>query len=281
MPTERDDGATTYGLRGKRVLVTGASAGIGAALARGFAARGAIVGICARREDRLRQVLADCRAQAPDSRMWVADLARLDELESFAARADAELGGIDVLVHNAGIPKRRQVTALDAREVERVMAVNYFSPVRLTLALLPGLIARRGRIVHVSSVAARLSPPGEAAYSASKAALSTWAESLALDLWETGLRVHVVYPGVFDTELFHLPDNDPSLTPVEALPAEAIVEPILRQIETGALEAYVPDYFAEIAARKAADPGTFLIGSAAWLRTRRAEQAAAGKGGGQ
>lgn len=273
MSSERVEGEGSYALRGKHVLVTGASAGIGAALARGFAGRGAVVGICARREDRLREVFAECRASSPSSRMWAVDLADLDGLAAWAKRADEELGGIDVLVHNAGMPKRRQVIDLDVRTVEQVMALNYFSPVRLTLALLPKLIERRGRIVHISSVAARLSPPGEAAYSASKAALSAWAESLAADLWHTGLRVHVVYPGVFDTELFHLPDNDPSLTPIEALPADSIVEPILKQIESGALELYVPDYFAALATQKAGNTGAFIEGSAAWMRERRAEQA--------
>jgi len=257
-----------YELKGKRVLVTGASAGIGAALARGFAARGAVVGICARRAERLAQVLADCRKHAPDSRSWTIDLGLLDGLGEFAARVERELGGVDVVVHNAAIPKRRKVGALSPATVEEVMRVNYFSPVRLTLALLPGIVARRGRIVHLSSVAARLSPPGEAAYAASKAALSTWAESIAVDLWDTGVKIHVVYPGVIDTELFTLPDNDPSVTPVEKLPVEAIVEPVLQLIERDELEVYVPEYFAEIARRKLADSGAFLAGSAAWLRSQ-------------
>ncbi|HTD49727.1 MAG TPA: SDR family NAD(P)-dependent oxidoreductase, partial [Acidimicrobiia bacterium] len=94
----------TYDLKGKHVLVTGASAGIGAALAEGFATRGATVGICARRTDRLETVLARCREHAPDSRAWTIDLSDLGALEAFAGRAADELGGIDVLVNNAGIP---------------------------------------------------------------------------------------------------------------------------------------------------------------------------------
>jgi len=145
-----------YSLAGKKVLVTGASSGIGAALAEGFAERGAIVGICARREDRLREVLERLRKHSPASRSWVVDLSELGGVESFARRADDEMGGVDVLLNNAGVPKRRPVTELTPKVVEAVMALNYSSPVRLTLALLPGLIERGGRIVNISSVAARL-----------------------------------------------------------------------------------------------------------------------------
>src|SRR5581483_1725055 len=91
-------------LEGARVLVTGASSGIGAAAAVAFAGAGATVGICARRADRLVEVLERCRSRAPASCRWTVDLADLDALPGFAARADAELGGIDILVNNAGIP---------------------------------------------------------------------------------------------------------------------------------------------------------------------------------
>src|SRR3990172_8552862 len=134
----------SYSLEGKNVLITGASAGIGAALAEGSAGRGATVGICARRADRLAEVLERVRAHAPDSRSWTIDLSDLDGIAAFAKTAEQELGGIDVLVNNAGIPKRRHVTRLTPDECEAVMSINYFSPVRLTLALLPGIIERSG-----------------------------------------------------------------------------------------------------------------------------------------
>src|SRR3954469_16260538 len=108
----------TYELKGKNVLVTGASGGIGAALAEGFAARGATVGICARRADRLDAVLARCKEHAPHSRAWTIDLSELDGLDAFAAQVADELGGVDVLVNNAGIPKRRPVQVLPADVVE-------------------------------------------------------------------------------------------------------------------------------------------------------------------
>ncbi|HUF82954.1 MAG TPA: SDR family NAD(P)-dependent oxidoreductase, partial [Acidimicrobiia bacterium] len=167
-----------YSLEGKNVLVTGASSGIGAALAEGFAARGATVGICARREDRLAEVLERVSAHSRESRAWTVDLAELEGIESFARKVEEELGGVDVLVNNAGIPKRRRVTDLTPEVVDTVTTINYLSPIRLTLALLPGLIERQGRVVNISSVAARLSPPSEAAYAATKAVLTAWSESM-------------------------------------------------------------------------------------------------------
>ena len=110
---------------------------------------------------RLEAVLRKCRVHAPESRAWTVDLADLGGIASFAERASSELGGIDVLVNNAGIPKRKTVFALTPDIVESVMQINYASPVRLTLALLDDLVARTGRLVYVSSVAARLSPPAE------------------------------------------------------------------------------------------------------------------------
>ncbi len=259
----------TYDLSGKHVLVTGASTGIGAALAEGFAKRGATVGICARRSDRLDEVLARLRVHAPESRAWTIDLAELDGLADFARRASSELGGIDVLVNNAGIPKRKPVFALTPEIVESVMRINYFSPVRLTLALLDDLVSRRGRIVYLSSVAARLGPPAEGAYAATKAAMSAWAESMQVDLRDTGVLVHVVYPGIIDTELFHLPDNDPlPNTGVEALPVDAIVEPVLTTIEQDRFEVAVPEWFADIMKHKYDDVGAFLQGTIAFVRSQ-------------
>jgi NAD(P)-dependent dehydrogenase (short-subunit alcohol dehydrogenase family) len=252
-------------------LITGASSGIGATLAEGFAERGAVVGICARRGDRLRDVLERVRKHSPESRSWVVDLSDLPGVESFARRADDELGGIDMLVNNAGVPKRRHVTALTPDVVESVMALNYSSPMRLTLTLLPGLIERGGRIVNISSVAARLGPGTEAAYAGSKAALSAFSEAMAVDLADTDVKVHVVNPGIIDTELFRLPDNDEPIADMSmALPVEAIVQPVVDQLDAGTFEIYVPEWFQDVVAGKVTDPDGFLQGSIAYLRSRHA-----------
>ncbi len=261
--------AVGYEIEGKHVLVTGASTGIGAALAEGFARRGAVVGICARRSDRLAGVLDQLQQVSPSSRSWTVDLSDLDGIATFARRASDELGGIDVLVNNAGAPKRRRVQELTPEVVESIMALNYFSPVRLTLALLPDLLSRGGRIVNIGSIAARLGPPGEAAYAATKAALTAWSESMAVDLADTGVGVHVIAPAVIDTELFHLPDNDPAMTEgVEALPVDAIVDPVLELVETGGFERYVPEYFADIVVGKFQNPQGFMEGTIEFAKQR-------------
>lgn len=258
-----------YSVKDKSVLVTGASSGIGAALAEGFAERGATVGICARRADRLDETLHRLQAHAPASRAWTIDLADLDGIAGFAAKVQDELGGVDVLVNNAGIPKRRDVTRLTPEEVEAVMRINYFSPVRLTLALLPGLIERGGHVVNISSVAARLGPPIESSYAASKAALTAFSECMAVDLRDTDVGVHVVNPGVLDTELFHLPDNEAGFhDSVEMLPVEAIVDPVLQQVESGGIEGYVPDWFKDVVAGKFGDPDGFIAGTKEYARSK-------------
>jgi short-subunit dehydrogenase len=263
---------------GQRVLVTGASSGIGAGLAERFAREGAVVGICARREDRLREVLDRCRAHSPESRMWVCDLAVADQVDHLADAALAEMGGIDVLVNNAGIPKRRDVTALDPETVDALTTINYLSPVRLTLRLLGQMLERdSGRIVNVSSVAAVLSSPGEAAYDASKAALAVFSEGMAVDLWDTGIHVLTVYPGVVDTELFEIPGNDPLSPEIERISVDELVDGVMDALGRGVVEVYIPEWFKDVAARKASDVEKFLAGTAGWIRGQKASGGADGQ----
>jgi len=171
-------------LKGCRALVTGASSGIGAGLAEALAAEGATVGICARRGDRLAEVVGRCMEHSPESRMWAVDLADFDAVDQLSVDVLDAFGGVDLLVNNAGIPKRRHVTALNIDTITQVMHINYLSPMRLTMALLPQMLERgAGTIVNISSIAAQLSAPGEAAYDASKAALTAFSEAMAMDLW--------------------------------------------------------------------------------------------------
>jgi short-subunit dehydrogenase len=258
-------------LKGCRALVTGASSGIGAGLAEALAAEGATVGICARRGERLAEVVGRCMEHSPESRMWVVDLADFDAVDQLSVDVLDAFGGVDLLVNNAGIPKRRHVTALNIDTITQVMHINYLSPMRLTMALLPQMLERgAGTIVNISSIAAQLSAPGEAAYDASKAALTAFSEAMAMDLWETGIKLMVVYPGVIDTDLFSLPDNDIPDLPVTAEPVSVAVDAILGGLASGAAQVYVPEYFRDICTSKAQDVAAFLENTAGYLRDHRA-----------
>src|SRR3954451_2224864 len=260
--------AMTYDPQGLRVLITGASSGIGAGLAERFAKAGATVALVARREDRLNETLDRCRAYAPESQLFVCDMADPEQVDALAAWTIKDFGGVDVLVNNAGIPKRRDVRALDMTTVEEVTRVNYLAPVQLTLALLPHLLEREaGRIINVASVAATLSSPGESSYEASKAALAVFSEAMAVDLWDAGIKMLIVYPGVVDTELFSLPGNDPIPDEIPRIPVSELVDGVWDALDRDALEVYVPAWFKDLATNKAKDPHQFLAGTAEWVRS--------------
>jgi short-subunit dehydrogenase len=244
----------------RTVLLTGASSGIGAALAFELASRGDRLALVARREDRLDAVLRECRATSPKSERWVADLSDPAGAADLAIEIWDAFDGIDVVINNAGAPMRRHATQLTMAEVERTMTLNYFSPVAITLALLPRMLARRsGMFVNVSSLGGRLGITAEAAYSGSKFALAGWSESLALDLDNSGVTVKLVLPGAVETEVWDQPDNDAPLYDGPKVPAAEVATGIADALETDAFEHYLPDMKAVIE-MKTADIDAFMIG---------------------
>jgi short-subunit dehydrogenase len=253
-------------ISGSTVIVTGASSGIGAALAPMLAAQGATVGVVARRTDRLAAVVEECQAFTPRSRAWTVDLADLDAAEHFAHDAVAELGDVDVLVNNAAVPARIPVPRLTPADVARVMDVNFHSPVRMTLALLPRWLARdAGCVVNVSSLGGRIPIAQEAAYCASKYALCGWSEVMAVDLHATGVEVKLVLPGPIDTEIWDQPGNDPAAYHGPFIPAADAAASIVEAIEGDGFEYYAPPAFPggvglqhDIVVNKANDPGAFV-----------------------
>ncbi|HWF70641.1 MAG TPA: SDR family NAD(P)-dependent oxidoreductase [Mycobacterium sp.] len=251
-----------YSAAGKRVVITGASSGIGAALARRLAGHGAIVGLIARRAERLAEVLADCRRTSPDSTMWVADLAETATVGRLGLRAWDHLGGIDVLVNNAAVPKRQAVDGLDPAEVEDIMRVNFVAPMRLTLAVLPRMLDRgHGVIVNVSSVGGRLGIVHEAAYCASKFALCGWSESMAVDLHGTGVGVKLIEPGPVDTEIWDQPGSEEPLYQGPKVPADEVADGIIAALGSEHFEHYLPDMKAVVDAKNA-DLDAYIAGAA-------------------
>jgi len=251
----------------KRVLLTGASSGIGAALARELAKAGAVVGMCARRTQLLDAVLADCRVTSPDCRAWTVDLADLDAVDAFAAAATSELGAIDVLVHNAARSNYHAdglTTPWD--DVEYLMRLDYLSPVRLTRAIAPAMVERgEGRVVVVSSMAKQMSSPGESAYAAAKAALSAYFEALATELWSTGVRFHLVYPALIELSGN---DGDDSLAETpnsgELIPAPVLARAMMRQVERDELELFMPYSARDVVQARQRDLAASIDMMAAW-----------------
>ena len=243
-------------------LVTGASSGIGAASAVALAAAGATaVGICARREDRLRAVLEQVRGHASRSEAFVVDLGDLDGLASFAQRVEDTFGPVDVLVNNVGVPKRRRMQDMTRVEFEDVLRVNFLSATTLTGALLPGMLQRGfGRIVNVSSMGTRSAAVRVGAYAASKAALELWTEGLMLDLLGTGVTAQLLVPGTTRTE-FSLPrdDSDEPFPPdPTAMEPEAVADALVALLRSDAFEGFASDAHADLSRTKRSDPNAFL-----------------------
>ncbi len=231
-------------IEGASILVTGASSGIGAALAPILAERGATVGIVARRADRLTEVLDRCRAFSPKSQSWVADLGDLERAEEVARDAWDAFGSIDVLVNNAAIPKRTRVTDLTPHDVQHLMDVDFHSPVRMGLALLPRMLERgSGQVMFVSSMGGRIPIANEAAYNAAKYAMCGFAEAMFLDLAGTPIEVKLVLPGPIATEIWDQPGNVPALMEVDKVPASECAAGIADAIEHDGFEYYIPPVF--------------------------------------
>ncbi len=256
-------------IEGSRILVTGASSGIGAALARQLAERGATVGIVARRRDRLEQVLKDCQRSAPASRLWAADLGDLARAEAVVNEAWAAFGHLDALVNNAAIPNRTHVTRLTQEALEETLRVNFLSPVRMAMAALPRMRARKsGVILNVSSLGGRLGIVHEAAYCASKAALCGWSESAFIDLEGEPVQIKLVLPGPIDTEIWDVPTVEPAHYHGPKVPAADCAKGIVTALEDeDGFEYYVPDLRA-VAVAKTQDSLKFLRGSAQAMKPK-------------
>lgn len=252
------------GLDGARVLLTGASAGIGAATAPVLAERGAVVAVTGRRAERLDEVVAAMAGSGHAS--VAADLAAPGEAERVVQAAIDALGGIDVVVHNAAMPKRRHVSAITVEEVDEVLDLNLQVPVRMTLATLPAMLERgRGCHVYVSSMGGRVGIAAETAYCASKFGLCGWAEAMAIDLWDTPVDVRLVLPGPIDTEIWDRPGSDRAHYDGPLEPPSTVATAIADAIEGDAFEVYAPD-LRGVVEWKTKDPDGFLAGVAEMAR---------------
>jgi short-subunit dehydrogenase len=227
-------------LAGATVLLTGASAGIGAAAAPVLAERGATVVVTGRRRERLDALVATLPGSGHAA--IAADLAAPGAPEGVVAAAVEAVGPLDVVVHNAGTPMRRHVSALRLEDFEATLAVNTLAPVRMTLASLPLMVARgRGCQVYVSSLGGRLGIAAESGYCASKFALAGWAEAVAIDVWDSPVDVRLILPGPIDTEIWDRPGSDRAHYDGPLEPPSTVATAIADAIEGDAFEVYSPD----------------------------------------
>lgn len=227
-------------VRDARVLLTGASGGIGPTIARGLAARGARLVLSGRREDALEALAAELGATAVP-----ADLAEPDAPEALAR----EVGAVDVFVSNAALPADGQIDDYTPAQIDRALDVNLRAPIFLTRALTPAMVQRgRGHVVLIASIGGIATTPGSALYSATKFGVRGFGLALRQDLRDTGVGVTVIHPsfiaeaGMFAESGVKLPPGAPTRSPrdvaaavmraIERGPAEIMVAPILLRVGT-------------------------------------------------
>ena len=228
----------------RRVLITGASSGIGAATARTMADARARLLLTGRDRAAL-----DAVAAATGGRAITADL-----VTGVAALA-AEAGPVDVLVANAGTGWAGPFTAMPERAIDDLLAVDLAAPVRLARLLLPGMVERgRGHLVFVASIAGVVGVPGEAVYSAAKAGLIAFAEALRT---ETPVGVSVVLPGVVDTPFFDRRGAPYDRRRPVPVPAGRVARAIVGAVERERAQVYVPGWLEVPARLRGAAPGVF------------------------
>jgi short-subunit dehydrogenase len=186
-------------LRGKTVVITGASSGIGAATALECARRGANLVIAARRAERLENVAQKCRANGVQCTVVVADVTRREDCE----RIVAAVPRVDILVNNAGFAIFDAIEEADPGDLESMMQTNYFGTLWCTQAVLPQMLARgEGTIVNVSSIAGIMGYARMGGYCATKFAMIGMTEALRDEVAGRGVRVAMVCPGTTETEFF-------------------------------------------------------------------------------
>ena len=181
--------------KNKTVIVTGASSGIGEALAYEFAARGARVVLGARSVQKLQLIAGEIRAKGGQAAYCGVDVARPEECRELIETAVREFGGIDVLVCNAGLSMRAIFDDVDLDVLHRLMDVNFWGTVNCCKYALPYLQASKGSVVGVSSVAGLHGLPGRTGYSASKYAMTGFLETLRIENLKKGLHVMIACPG--------------------------------------------------------------------------------------
>ncbi|MFB8773449.1 SDR family NAD(P)-dependent oxidoreductase [Streptomyces broussonetiae] len=188
-------------LQGKVALVTGASSGIGEATARALAAEGAAVAIAARRVDRLRALADELTAAGAKVHVLELDVTDQAAVAEAVRSTVAALGGLDVLVNNAGLMLLGPIEDADTTDWTRMVDTNLLGLMYMTREALPHLLRGKGTVVQMSSMAGRVVTRFAGVYQATKFAVNAFSETLRQEVTERGVRVVVIEPGTTDTEL--------------------------------------------------------------------------------
>jgi 3-oxoacyl-[acyl-carrier protein] reductase len=221
--------ATT--LKGKNAIITGAGRGIGRAIAIALANEGVNVGLLARSEEHLQQVVKEAEAQGVKAVFATADVSSNDEVTKAIESLTSELGTVDILINNAGIAKFGKFMELDVEEWEKIIQVNLMGVYYVTRAVLPGMIEQQsGDIINISSSAGQKGAPITSAYSASKFGVLGITESLAMEVRKHNIRVTALTPSTVATDLAienDLTDGNPD----KVMQPEDIAEFIVSQLK--------------------------------------------------
>jgi NAD(P)-dependent dehydrogenase (short-subunit alcohol dehydrogenase family) len=186
-------------LRGQVALITGGSRGLGLALARQLARQGCRIALCARDEEELARARADLEALGAEVLTKRCDVSDRDRVEDVVAAVAAQMGGIDLVVNNAGIIQVGPFEAMTPGDFERAMAVNFWGPLHVVWAALPHLRQRGGRIVNITSIGGEVAVPHLLPYACAKAAFLSLSEGLQTELARHGIKVTTVVPGLMRT----------------------------------------------------------------------------------
>jgi short-subunit dehydrogenase len=240
-------------VRGSVCLVTGATSGIGRATALRLARAGARVLSLGRDTYALEDVAG--RTAGIGIR---ADLSDPSDVDRAAREAEEALGRVDILVNNAAEGFAGTFAEMKPERAERLVRTNLAAPIRLTRALLPGMLARgRGHVVNVASVAGHVGVPEETVYAATKAGLITFSDSLRYELYGTGVGVSVVSPGVVDTPFFERRGRPYDRRFPRPISPEPVADGILRAIRAGKAQVFVPAWGSFPARLRGGLPGLY------------------------
>jgi short-subunit dehydrogenase len=247
---------------GATVVVTGASRGIGRAIATAAAAKDAHLGLIARSADELASVRDEVERAGGDAVFAVADLTDGGALERAFATLHGDLGPVDILVNNAGVGCWGAFVEVPEEAADRVLALNLTAVLNLTRLALPDMIGRRrGHIVNIGSVAGRLGVPFESVYSASKFGLAGFTEALAVEMAPLGVGVSMVNPGPVETG-FGAVSGWPTGGPrwPRPVPPERIAAAVIAAVEHGDLERVVPRWLRLAHGVRAVAPAAYKVG---------------------